>query len=74
MERMAPGGVPLEVVAAITAALSMVLGEGQFTLRSIAPLEEPPAPGPGASAWAMAGRLEQHLSRQHALVRHRRQG
>lgn len=74
MERSAPAGVPLEVVAAITAALSMVLGEGQFTLRSITPLAAAAGPtaAAGAQTWGVAGRLEQHLARQHALIRHRR--
>lgn len=64
-----------EVVAAITAALSVVMDQpvGQFAITSIQP--EGPAQGFGAfapvSGWARAGMLESHLSRRQFGFRSR---
>lgn len=65
------GGVPLEVVAAITAAVAAVLetSPDRLAIRSIAPERGPAVPAP--STWAVAGRLEQHLTRRQAVMRPR---
>lgn len=64
------GGIPLEIVAAITAVLSAVLDTtpDQLAIRAIA--AEPPPAGAGA-AWSVAGRLEQHMARRQWGLRAR---
>lgn len=55
--------IPLEVVAAITAAISAVLDHGEFVVTSIQPAAVPAAQG-APTVWAKAGVLESHLSRR----------
>lgn len=62
-------GVPLEVVAAITAALSVVLEPGSFSVGAIRPVSAPAAAAPG---WAKAGVLEQQLTRRGVYLWGRR--
>lgn len=62
--------VPLEVVAAITAVLSVLMEPGGFAIRGIEPLAVAPAP----SAWGRAGILEQHWTRQEIRLWGRRGG
>lgn len=71
MQQQTVGGAPLDVVAAITSVLSVVLGAepGRFAIRSITPVA--PAPVPAPSPWAAAGRLEQHLTRRTFALRPR---
>lgn len=49
-------GIPADVIAAITAALSVVMGEGKFVVRHIKRISNAPA-------WNRAGREEQVYSR-----------
>ncbi|MDD6143241.1 MAG: OadG family protein [bacterium] len=49
-------GIPAEVIAAITAALSVVMGEGKFVVRHVKRISNAPA-------WNRAGREEQVYSR-----------
>jgi len=53
------GVVPLEIVAAITAALAVVLDQpvGSFAITSIQPQVQP------SSSWAKVGLIESHLAR-----------
>ncbi len=65
--------IPLEVVAAITAAISAVV-EGPFVLTSIRP--EPVATAAqgaptAASAWAKVGLIESHMARRQFGLRSR---
>jgi hypothetical protein len=62
--------LPLEIVAAITAALAVVLDRpvGSFVVKSIQP--EHPDVRP-ASMWAKAGLLESHLARRQFGIRTR---
>ena len=61
-------GVPLEVVAAITAVLSVVMAPGSFRINAIRP-----QPGPAvAPGWARAGVLEQQLTRRGVYLWGRR--
>lgn len=64
-------GTPLEVVAAITAALSAVLDQpvGSFVVTSIQPVAQPMGPAP--SAWGKIGLLESHLARRQFGLRSR---
>lgn len=66
------GGIPLEVVAAITAAVAAVLetSPDRLVFRAIA-AEPGAAPPPGPSPWSAAGRLEQHLTRGQMALRPR---
>lgn len=55
--------VPVEVVAAITAAIAAVIDQpvGSFAITNIQPAA---APAPAAtSAWAKAGLIQSHLAR-----------
>lgn len=63
-------GIPLEIVAAITAALSAVLDQpvGSFVVKSIQP---EPAPVRPTSGWAKAGLIETHLARRQFGIRSR---
>lgn len=65
-------GIPLEIVAAITAALSAVLDQpvGNFVVTSIT-AEQPAAPAAyaQASGWAKAGVLESQLMRRQFGLR-----
>lgn len=57
--------VPMEVIAAITAAIAAVIDQpvGSFVLTNIQPEQGPvPALAP-TSAWAKAGLIQNHLSR-----------
>lgn len=69
----AQSGVSLEVVAAITAALSVVLDKpaGAFRVTSVVPEQPAPAPAPSPSMWAKAGVFESHLARRGFGVRSR---
>ena len=49
-------GIPADVIAAITAALSVVMGEGKFVVRHVKRISNAPA-------WNRAGREEQVYSR-----------
>ncbi len=49
-------GIPADVIAAITAALAVVMGEGQFVVRHVKRIHNAPA-------WNRAGREEQIYSR-----------
>lgn len=49
-------GVPAEVIAAITAALTVIMGDDKFTVRHVKRIQN-------ASAWNLAGRKEQMYSR-----------
>lgn len=49
-------GIPADVIAAITAALTVVMGEGQFVVRHVKRVHNAPA-------WNRAGREEQIYSR-----------
>jgi len=53
------GVVPLEIVAAITAAIAVVLEQplGSFAITNIQPQ------GQQSSAWAKVGLIEKHLAR-----------
>jgi hypothetical protein len=64
-------GIPVEIIAAITAALSAVLDQpvGNFVVRSIQP--EPTPARPAASSWAKAGLIETHLARRQFGIRTR---
>jgi hypothetical protein len=55
--------LPLEIVAAITAAVAVYLDKplDQFVLKSVTPVG---AGAPVASVWAKAGVLESHLARR----------
>jgi hypothetical protein len=58
-----PAKIPLEVVAAITAAIAAMIDQpvGSFAITNIQP-----APGPAlapTSAWAKAGLIQSHLAR-----------
>ncbi|MFZ5816255.1 MAG: hypothetical protein ACOY93_13315 [Bacillota bacterium] len=55
--------VPVEIVAAITAAIAAMLDQptGSFQIRSIQPVT--PAQAPAPSAWAKAGLIQTHLTR-----------
>lgn len=64
-----PMAVPLEVVAAITAALSVIMTPGSFAITAIAPAGGTQGPG---SAWARAGVLEQQLTRSGVYLWGRR--
>ncbi|BDG60774.1 hypothetical protein [Caldinitratiruptor microaerophilus] len=61
-------GVPLPVLVAITAAVAAVLDTepGRVAIRSVRPVAGPAA---GAGNWAVAGRMQQHLSRLQPLRR-----
>lgn len=64
--------VPMQTVAAITAALAVVLDRplGSFVVTSIQP--EPAArPAAAPSVWAKAGVLESHLARRQFGIRTR---
>ncbi len=69
LQQQTVSGAPLDVVAAISSVLAVVLGTepGRFAIRSITPLTPAPAP----SAWAMSGRVEQHLARRSFAMRPR---
>lgn len=69
MQTQAP--IPLETIAAITAALSVVLDQpaGSFVVRSIERAAGPAGAAPGA--WAKAGLLESHLARRQFGLRNR---
>lgn len=71
LQQQTLSGAPLDVVAAISAALSVALGTepGRLAIRSITPLC--PAPAAAPAAWAMAGRMEQHLARRSFGMRTR---
>lgn len=62
--------VPLEVVAAITAAIAVYLDKplDQFVLKSVTPEG---AGAPLQSVWAKAGVLEAHLARRQFGIRSR---
>lgn len=66
-------GVPLEVVAAISAVVSVVMNTspGGFAITSIAP-EAAPAPAGAANAWAKAGVIDQHITRRSVYLWGRR--
>ena len=49
-------GIPADVIAAITAALSVMMGEGKFVVRHVKRISNAPA-------WNRAGREEQIYSR-----------
>lgn len=49
-------GIPADVIAAITAALAVVMGEGRFVVRHVKRIHNAPA-------WNRAGREEQIYSR-----------
>ena len=49
-------GIPADVIAAITAALAVVMGEGRFVVRHVKRIHNTPA-------WNRAGREEQIYSR-----------
>jgi hypothetical protein len=69
-----PTGVPLEIVAGITAALSVLLDQpvGSFIVTSIQPEAAPAqAAARPASSWAKAGLIETHLGRRQFGVRSR---
>jgi hypothetical protein len=57
------GVVPLEIVAAITAAIAVVLEQplGSFAITRIEPHVQPQVRPP--SAWAKVGLIESHLAR-----------
>lgn len=63
-------GIPLEIVAAVTAVVAAVLDQpvGSFAITSIQP-ESVAAPVP--SVWAKAGLLETHLARRQFGIRTR---
>lgn len=63
--------VPLEIVAAITAAIASYLDQplDSFTIRSVQP--EPAPARPLQSVWAKAGVLENHLARRQFGLRSR---
>ncbi|HYG57911.1 MAG TPA: hypothetical protein VD902_07575 [Symbiobacteriaceae bacterium] len=69
MEQM-QAQIPLEVIAAITAAIATVLDQpaDSFVLRSVEPVG---AGRPLQSVWAKAGVLESHLARRQFGVRGR---
>lgn len=62
---VANAGVPLEVVAAITAALAAVMDRpvGSFVVTKINP-EERPGTTAAPSVWSKAGVMESHLARR----------
>jgi hypothetical protein len=64
--------IPLEVVAAITAALSAMLDQpvGSFVVSAIQRADMPATDMP-ASLWAKAGLLESHLARRQFGFRNR---
>lgn len=72
-------GVPLEIVAAITAAIAAVLERpvGSFVVTAIrpeaqgAPVHSAQAAPVGAAAWSKAGVLESHLLRRQFGIRSR---
>lgn len=68
-----PSGIPLELVAGITAALSVVLGQpvGSFMVKSIQAEAAPGASVRPASSWAKAGLIETHLARRQFGIRSR---
>ncbi|MFZ5828004.1 MAG: hypothetical protein ACOY94_27170 [Bacillota bacterium] len=55
--------VPVEVVAAITAAIAAVIDQpvGSFAITNIQPVQQPAPAMP--SAWAKAGLIQSHLAR-----------
>lgn len=59
--------IPVEVVAAITAAVAAVIDQpvGNFAIRSIEPVQAAQVGRPQAipSAWAKAGLIQSHLAR-----------
>lgn len=63
--------LPLEIVAAITAAVAAYLDKpvDQFVLKSVAPAGAGPAPA--VSGWAKVGVLEAHLARRQFGIRSR---
>lgn len=63
--------VPVEVVAAITAAIAAVIDQpvGNFAITNIQPVQQPALAGGGA--WAKAGLIQTHLSRAAFGNRHR---
>ena len=70
-----PSGIPLEIVAGITAALSVVLDQpvGSFIVKSIQaePAGAAQAPARPASSWGKAGLVETHLARRQFGIRSR---
>lgn len=62
--------LPLEIVAAITAAVAVYLDKplDQFVLKSVTPVG---AGAPMQSVWAKAGLLESHLARRQFGIRSR---
>jgi hypothetical protein len=65
-------GIPLEIVAGITAALSVVLDQpvGSFIVKSIQAETASAAVRP-ASSWGKAGLIETHLARRQFGIRSR---
>lgn len=63
--------VPLEVVAAITAAIAAAMDQpvGSFAITSIEPERSVPVPQP--SAWAKAGLIQAQMARSAFLTRSR---
>lgn len=67
-------GLPLEIVAAVTAAVAVMIDQpvGSFVVSSISP--EPGAEraaAPTAAVWSKAGILESHLMRRQFGMRTR---